>query len=107
MRPVRRTFCVVVVCIALVAEFSASPLGVAGDAAQIPAIDRWLAWRAGPLVVAEVPVDARVSERDLQQSIYMRHSMAHWHRTVHGYSGVHPPLTEGIYEHLTRFPDIE
>jgi len=107
MPPGRRTLCVVVVCIALVAEFSASPLGVAGDAAQIPAIDRWLAWRAGPLVVAEVPVDARVSERDLQQSIYMRHSMAHWHRTVHGYSGVHPPLTEGIYEHLTRFPDIE
>jgi hypothetical protein len=102
-----RTFCVAVVCVALVAEFSATPLGVTGDTGRIPAIDRWLASKAGPLVIAEAPVDPRVSERDLQQSIYMRHSMAHWHRTVHGYSGVHPPLTEGIYEHLTRFPDTE
>lgn len=103
----RRTVCVAVVCVALVSEFSATPLGVTGDTGQIPAVDRWLASKPGPLVVAEAPVDPRVSERDLQQSIYMRHSMAHWHQTVHGYSGIHPPLTEGIYEHLTRFPDTE
>jgi hypothetical protein len=102
-----RAACVAVVGVALVAEFSAAPLGLTDEGAQIPAIDRWLASKAGPLVVAEVPVDPRVSERDLQQSTYMRHSMAHWHRTVHGYSGIHPPLTEGIYEHLTRFPDAE
>ena len=103
----KRALCVAVVCVALVAEFSATPLGLTGDTGQIPAVDWWLASKPGALVVAEAPVDPRVSERDLQQSIYMRHSMAHWHRTVHGYSGVHPPLTEGIYEHLTRFPDTE
>ena len=95
------------VTIVMAAEFSAAPLGLVRDDNQIPAVDRWLASQPDPLVVAEAPVDPRVLERDLQQSIYMRHSMAHWHRTVHGYSGIHPPLTEGLYEHLTQFPETE
>jgi hypothetical protein len=33
------------------------------------------------------------------------HSMAHWQRTVHGYSGMRAPLHDLLYKQLTRFPD--
>ena len=39
------------------------------------------------------------------QTAYMLHSTAHWQRTVHGYSGMRPPLHELLNRQLTKFPD--
>jgi hypothetical protein len=35
----------------------------------------------------------------------MLHSMAHWQKTIHGYSGIRPPLHEQLYFELETFPD--
>jgi hypothetical protein len=34
----------------------------------------------------------------------MLHSMAHWQKTVNGYSGIRPPLHEELYDQLRTFP---
>jgi hypothetical protein len=39
------------------------------------------------------------------QTAYMLHSMAHWQKTVHGYSGMRPPLHEVLFRQMRRFPD--
>jgi hypothetical protein len=87
-------------CITLfVAEGAAFPLITQNYATNIPAVDRWLATQAKPFVVAEVPDDER------WQSAYMIHSMAHWQKTIHGYSGIRPPLNQELYDALMNFPD--
>ena len=74
---------------------------------DIPAIDRWLDTQPTPFVVAEVPVpsagDLGALERHQTQS--MLHSMAHWQKTVHGYSGIRRPFHAQLYDELTAFPD--
>lgn len=35
----------------------------------------------------------------------MLHSMAHWQKTIEGYSGLRPPLHQELYSRLERFPD--
>jgi len=35
----------------------------------------------------------------------MLHSMGHWQKTVHGYSGIRAPLHERLYALLRNFPD--
>jgi hypothetical protein len=35
----------------------------------------------------------------------MLHSTAHWQKTIHGYSGMRPPLHTGLYDEMTTFPD--
>jgi len=35
----------------------------------------------------------------------MLHSMAHWQKTIHGYSGIRRPFHEQLYLELTAFPD--
>ena len=35
----------------------------------------------------------------------MIHAMAHWQKTVHGYSGLRPPLHAELYSQLVSFPD--
>ena len=35
----------------------------------------------------------------------MVHSTAHWHRTIHGYSGIQPALHDRLYSELLTFPD--
>jgi hypothetical protein len=35
----------------------------------------------------------------------MLHSMAHWQKTVHGYSGIRRPFHTQLYRDLTTFPD--
>jgi hypothetical protein len=37
----------------------------------------------------------------------MLHSMAHWQKTVHGYSGFRPPRHELLFRQLRSFPDEE
>jgi len=40
-----------------------------------------------------------------RQSLYMLHSTAHWQKTIHGYSGMQPPLHDAVYAQLLNFPD--
>ncbi len=86
----------------LVAEFAMIPLRSASYQVQIPGVDRWLAGRPKPFVVAELP--AR-SERD--QTAYMLHSTAHWQRTIDGYSGFRPALHQQANQILRGFPSPE
>jgi len=103
----RRIAMVVVVGLLLVAEFAAIPLAVVLIRVDIPMADRWLATRPAPFAVAEVPLpdpmNAGAFER--RQTLYMLHSMAHWQKTVHGYSGIRAPLHEHLYLQLRNFPD--
>src|SRR5262249_2858330 len=39
------------------------------------------------------------------QSYFMLHSMAHWQKTVNGYSGIRPGLHVELYGEMRRFPD--
>jgi hypothetical protein len=90
----------------LAAEF-ATPLNAPAYPIETGEVDRWLAARPKPFVVAELPVappaDAVASAR--QHSHYMLHSMLHWQPTVNGYSGFVPPRHEMLFDQLTRFPD--
>jgi hypothetical protein len=97
----RRQGLVAVIAISLlVIEFTAIPFGLDPYQLKYPAADRWLDGQPKPFSVAEVPVV--LNER--YQTAYMLHSTAHWQRTVHGYSGMRPPLHERLYRELTRFP---
>jgi hypothetical protein len=71
------------------------------------ASDRWLARLGEPAIIAEVPLpDSRdLNRRERRQTLYMLHSTAHWHKTVHGYSGIRPPQHDALYRALLRFPD--
>jgi hypothetical protein len=73
----------------------------------LPAIDHWLDSQPKPFVVAEVPVpdSMNVTLREEQESIYILHSMAHWQKTVHGYSGLLPEFSDELYQRLAHFPD--
>jgi hypothetical protein len=84
----------------LVAEFSTVPFQGVPYRLEIPAADRWVAAQPKPFAVAEVPVTW--SER--YHSNYMLHSMAHWQKTVHGFSGIRPALHEALYNQLKSFP---
>jgi hypothetical protein len=95
--PRRRTLAAVALSAAFLAESAVVPFEVVPNPLVIPAIDRWLATRPRPFVVAEVPPTDAAG--------YMLHSTAHWQRTVHGYSGWVPPLTGDIHALLARFPD--
>jgi hypothetical protein len=103
LRPARARLLAAAAALLLVAEFSGIPLHTVAYNIEIPAVDRWLAGQPKPFVVAEVPV--RPYER--YHSTYMLHSMAHWQKTVHGYSGFRPPLHEKLYDQLRGFPDEE
>ncbi len=91
----------------LVLEFAAMPLPMTRQSPQLPAIDRWLASQPAPFVVAEVPVpdSTNPTVREEQESIYILHSMAHWQKTVHGYSGLLPDFSDELYSQMAHFPD--
>ena len=91
----------------LIVEFAGMPLEVAAQSPDVPSIDRWLAARPTPFAIAEVPVpdSTNVTVREGQQSVYMLHSMAHWQKTIHGYSGLLPEFSDNLYWQLTKFPD--
>jgi hypothetical protein len=96
-----------VVVVLLLVEFVAVPLPTTPQSPRLPAIDRWLASRPTPFVVAEVPVpdSTNVTVREEQESIYILHSMAHWQKTIHGYSGLLPDFSDELYSQLAHFPD--
>ena len=93
----------VVLGLVLLFEFSVVPLGVTPFSTRPLAADRWLADQPQPFVVAELPVFG--VGRD--HSTYMLHSMAHWQKTVHGFSGFDPPQHMALYDAMKGFPDAE
>ncbi len=105
--PARRGFLATVLGAVFIAESATIPLGSDPYDASVPAIDRWLDGQPKPFSIAEVPLpdslDTVVEDQRLTR--YMRHSMAHWQKTVHGYSGAEPPEYRRLYWQLVRFPD--
>jgi hypothetical protein len=90
----------------LVAEFAAIPLGTSPYRVQAPPADAWLDDQRKPFSVAEVPVPtAHEGGEERRQTAYMLHSMAHWQKTVHGYSGLRPALHYELFRQLRLFPD--
>ena len=87
----------------LVLEFNLVPFAGVPYEVRIPAADQWLAQKDGRFAIAEVPA----TRADRDQTRYMLHSMAHWQKTVHGYSGLRPRLHEQLYGHLEAFPNEE
>jgi hypothetical protein len=85
----------------LIIECAGIPLQLASFRAESPAIDRWLATQPRPFAIAEIPVGLKARFH----TTYMLHSMAHWQKTVQGYSGVQAPIHDRLYEELKYFPD--
>lgn len=96
-----------VVCAVLIAEYASMPLGMVPYTVTIPAIDRWLDTVPKSFAIAEVPVPSpgNLGAYERHQTTSMLHSMAHWQKTVHGYSGIRPPLHDRLYLEMTAFPD--
>jgi len=105
--PLTQRAATMAVAVLLLAEFSAYPFKGTDYTVPAPAVDRWLASQPTPFVVAEVPVpDPRNSGRfERFQTMTMLHSMVHWQKTVHGYSGFRAPFHDQLYLDLRRFPD--
>ena len=99
--PRRKTLAAAIIGALMLVEFAAMPLRAVRYRVRIPAADLWLDSQPKPFVVAEVPVFP--SER--YQTMYMLHSMAHWQKTVHGYSGMRPRLHDELYAAMRSFPD--
>jgi hypothetical protein len=83
------------------------PLDVVDRNIDPPMAAVWLNQQPKPFAVAELPLpdpgNAGAFER--RQTAYMLHSMAHWQKTIHGYSGIRPALHEALYRELLTFPD--
>jgi hypothetical protein len=105
--PARRGFLATVLGAMFIAESATIPVGSAPYDANVPAIDRWLDGQPKPFSIAEVPLPDSLDTvvEDQRLTLYMRHSMAHWQKTVHGYSGAEPPEYRRLYWQLARFPD--
>ena len=101
LSPRRRTWLAAVVSTCIIVEGAGMPIPVSPFHRQDTEVDRWLARQRAPFAIAEFPV--RPSPR--YQSLYMLHSMAHWQKTVHGYSGYEAPLHTELYRQLRAFPD--
>lgn len=102
-----RTGAAVLVSVLLVGEFAATPLEVSDSRHEIPAIDRWLSTQLKPFVVAEGPMPRDpddISAQNARNALYMVHSMAHWQKTVHGFSGVLPDEHHNLYRAMAAFP---
>ncbi len=96
-----------VVCAILIAEYASMPLGTLPYAVDIPAIDQWLDTVPKSFAIAEAPVPSpgNLGAYERHQTTSMLHSMAHWQKTIHGYSGLRPPLHDRLYLEMTAFPD--
>ncbi len=98
--PHRRMVVALVAALFLI-ESSGAPLLTVPFDAKPPAVDRWLDAQPRPFVVAEVPV----YPVERSQTVFMLHAMAHWQKTVHGYSGGQPKLHDELYALMRSFPD--
>jgi hypothetical protein len=102
----RRALAGALIAALLLVEYNSYPFSAVPYEVDIPAVDRWLATRPKPFVVAEVPVPptANLGALERQQTMAMLHATAHWQRTVHGYSGIRRPLHDRLYRDLHTFP---
>jgi hypothetical protein len=91
----------ILLAVLLLAEFSTIPMETTPFRVRPPAADRWLADQPAPFVVAEIPFEAAPRE----QTAYMLHSMVHWQKTVHGYSGFEPAQHTALYGTMRRLPE--
>ena len=107
LAPARRIASAWLVGALLVAEFVVIPFGTSPFRVDIPPVDRWLDSQPKPFAIAEVPIPplGDGGAWDRRQTEYMLHAMAHWQKTVHGYSGMRLPLHEDLYQKLRTFPD--
>ena len=96
----------VMVSAALLVEYASYPFASVPFELRIPAIDRWLDGQRKPFVVAELPVPSAGDESAYQRhhTQAMLHSMAHWQKTVHGYSGTIRAFHQQLYLDLADFP---
>ena len=102
----QRIVAATVACALLLVEFAAVPLGTTPYRVDPPAADVWLDRQPKPFSVVELPVPtAAEGGEERRQTAYMLHSMAHWQRTVHGYSGLRPTLHYELFRQLRVFPD--
>jgi predicted secreted protein len=107
LRRMPRVALATIVGILMVAEFAAMPLASVAYSVESPDVDQWLDSRPKPFAIAEVPLPNPrfLGPFERRQTLFMRHSMAHWQKTVNGYSGFRPPLHEALYEMMRTFPD--
>jgi hypothetical protein len=91
----------------LVAELAAFPIKAPPYAVDVPEVDRWIGSQTGTFAIAEMPVPDpdRGGRSDAMHGLYMLHSMAHWQKTVSGYSGFRPLGHAALYRTLMHFPD--
>jgi hypothetical protein len=102
----RRVAAAAIVCALLLVEFADVPLGTSAYRVAPPAADVWLDHQPKPFSVVELPVPtAAEGGEERRQTAYMLHSMAHWQKTVHGYSGLRPTLHYELFRQLRVFPD--
>ena len=101
-----RTVATAIIALLLLGEFAVYPFAGVPFSVNVPAIDRWLDTQPKPFVVAEMPVPSAgdLGALERQQTQSMLHSMAHWQKTVHGYSGIRRPFHAQLYDELTVFP---
>ena len=106
-RPSRRLAAAAIVGVLLIAESVVAPIPGVPYRVPAPAVERWLDTRPKPFLVAEAPVPRRsnLGRYERFETMAMLHSMAHWQKTVHGYSGIRPPDLEQLYITLGAFPD--
>jgi hypothetical protein len=104
-----RRVAVACVCALLIGEFAAMPLSTEAFRLDPPPIDRWLNTLPKPFIIAEVPMPRSPSPAVFAafNARYMLHSTAHFQKTVHGFSGVEPPLHSRLFLQMSRFPDDE
>lgn len=102
----RRAFATLACTLALI-EFAAMPLEGLPYNVTIPKIDQWLAAQPPPFVVAEWPMPNpdNIDAANTRNARFMLHTMAHWQKTVHGFSGLLPKQHEALYASLYTFPD--
>ena len=99
--PGKRRLLATALGVLMIIEFAGIPLETVPFKVEAPAVERWLAGQTQPFVVAEAPVMPTARS----QTTYMLHSMAHWQKTIHGYSGVQAALHDELYRRLRDFPD--
>jgi hypothetical protein len=100
MTPARRRMLAFAASVLMLAE-SAAPVRFDPFRWEIPAVDRWLATRPTPFVVAELPA----WDFERYQTTYMLHSTAHWQKTIHGYSGHRTAMHVDLYRTLRQLPE--
>jgi hypothetical protein len=104
----RRVLVLGVLALLLVVEFAEGPLDARPFRVQLHPVDRAVALLNGRVAIAELPMEDPNTDTmhwERRQSIFMLHSIAHWKKTIHGYSGTRAPLHDELYDQLTRFPD--